>query len=152
VMSIHLHVSVQLPLDRFKWNLILVPFMQVFWENVNLVTLRHFKWRLAFCCCWWHLTSALFNWTCIRLLGFFYTNHFQQRCTVICCCTITLLLLRATRDMAAHWKCTIVPSTSQVAALHNRPLPKAETMSVFATDSVSNTGLSAAYAHGNMSI
>lgn len=151
-MSIHLHVSVQLPLGRFKWNLILVPFIQVFWKNLNLVTLRHFTWRLAFCRCWWHLTSALFDWNGIGLLGFFNTNHFQQHCTVICYCTITLLLLKATCDMAAHWKGTIVPSVSQVAVLHNRPLPKAETMSVFAADSVSNVGVSAVYVHGSMSI
>ena len=146
VMSVHLHVSVQLPLDRFKWNLILVPFMEVFGENLNLVTLRHFMWRHAFCCCWWHLTSALFYWNGIGLLGFFYTNQFQQ------CCNITLFLRSAMRDMAARRKGTIVPSTSQIAALHNQLLPTAEMTLVFATGCISNTGVSAEYAHGNTSI
>jgi hypothetical protein len=62
-------------------------------------------------------------------------EYFQQCCAVIRCCTITLFLLRATCYMAACQKGTIVPSMSQVAAPHNRPLPTAETMSVFAKGS-----------------
>jgi hypothetical protein len=54
-------------------------------------------------------------------------------------------------DMAARCKGTIVPSVSQVAALHSRLLPTAET-SVFTTGSISNAGVLAAYAHGNISI
>jgi len=44
--SLCLLVSSWFPLDRFSWNLVLETFMQVCWENPNMVPIRY--------CFWWH--------------------------------------------------------------------------------------------------
>jgi hypothetical protein len=62
-----------------------------------------------------------------------------------------LFLLRATQDMAARRKGSVIPRVSQVAAPHNRLLTAAEKL-VFARVSISNAGVSAALARDNASI
>ena len=127
VISISWHVSVQLPLNRFLWNLILRTFMKISKENTNLVKIRRKYWSLYMetqvCCILLTVTcvvqlyiesTVVFSWQCFQYLFYCWQTYVCQKYKgfplelLLCKCTTVLC-----RTYIAHIffvsQCTLKP-------------------------------------------